>query len=346
MASKTLKSIAAALVPVAFIVACRLYRPLADFYSLRMYPAISAALSWISSPWSFSFQGVAIVALVVLAVVIGVRAVRRKKGFLAGELALVLWVFSWFYLGWCLNYSRSSIFERTSTQRAPYDSTVFLTFLDGFSAGLDSSYVADCTVPDDVLENEIKSFYASVPSICGLCSPKPWQHPKRMMPERLHSATGVLGYMGPLFSEFHVNGELLPMQVPFTWAHEYSHLLGVSSEAEANWWAWNACTSSGVPALRYSAYFSMLPYVMGNASRLLPEDEYRSWISTLRPEVIEELRYKNQYWAEKRVPALDAAQSWIYDLFLKGNSIPSGTKNYSEVVQMMMAIDYDKIQLK
>lgn len=331
------------LVLTSFIVACRRSGKLADFYSLRIYPVISGVLSWVSSPAHVSFQAIAICFIVAAFFIILLTARRRRRGWkktLALEINLLVWTFVWFYMGWCLNYSRSSIFERTGSQKAQYDSTAFVAFLDDFTSYLDDSYVEDAEVPEDVLESEIKGFYGSVPASYGLCRPKSWQHPKRMMVRAYHSATGVVGFMGPLFSEFHINSDMLPSQVPFTWAHEYSHLLGVSSEAEANWWAWNACTASTVPAIRYSAYLSMLPYVMGNASRLMSQEDFRAWVATIRPEILRDQKERQQYWRDKRSPLLDKVQGTVYDLFLKGNNIPSGTKNYSEVIQMMLCIDY------
>jgi hypothetical protein len=119
-------------------------------------------------------------------------------------------------------------------------------------------------------------------------------------------------------------------------AHEYSHLLGVSNEAEANWWAWNACMASEIPAIRYSACLSMFSYVLSNALNLLSKEECAKIFSAVRPEIIEESKAIRQYWLDKRNPKLDKLQRKLYDFFLKANHIPSGIQNYSEVVQMMM----------
>lgn len=68
---------------------------------------------------------------------------------------------------------------------------------------------------------------------------------------------GVTGSMGPFFCEFTLNGDLLPSQYPATYAHELAHLLGITSEAEANFYAYQVCTRSQVQAIRFSGY---LPY--------------------------------------------------------------------------------------
>lgn len=40
------------------------------------------------------------------------------------------------------------------------------------------------------------------------------------------------------------------------------------------------------------------------------------------------------------IASLDKAQTWVYDLFLKGNNISSGMKNYSESVGLLISVDY------
>ena len=43
----------------------------------------------------------------------------------------------------------------------------------------------------------------------------------------------MTSFMAPLFSESCLNADILPFDLPFTYTHEYAHLLGVSNEAEA-----------------------------------------------------------------------------------------------------------------
>lgn len=149
------------------------------------------------------------------------------------------------------------------------------------------------------MRQEIKEIYRQVPSMYGLALPRDYQHPKQVWFNPLYSGVGVLGYMGPFFAESQLNEELLPVQLPFTYAHELSHLLGVSNEAEANYWAYRVCRSSKRPAVRYSAYFGLLPYVLVNASSVLTEEEFREWIKTIRPEVVKDYEYKRMYWNER-----------------------------------------------
>ena len=140
------------------------------------------------------------------------------------------------------------------------------------------------------------------------------------------------------FAEAQLNGDLPEVQHPFTYAHEFSHLLGVSNEAEANYWAYRACTESSSTALQYCGYFGLFPYVLSNASYLLPKEDFQAWIQTVRPEVIEQYKEKNRYWQERYSPLIGSIQDFSYNLFLKGNKIASGKKNYAEVIGLLLSL--------
>ena len=148
--------------------------------------------------------------------------------------------------------------------------------------------------------------------------------------------------MGPFFSEAQLNADLPEVQYPFTYAHEFSHLLGVSNEAEANYWAYRACTESSLPALQYCGYFGLLPYVISNASYLLSKEDFQAWIKTIRPEIIDQYNQKNTYWRERYSPFIGNIQDFTYNLFLKGNKIPSGKKNYAEVIGLLLSLPTEK----
>mgnify|MGYP003302778348 CR=1 FL=1 len=68
-------------------------------------------------------------------------------------------------------------------------------------------------------------------------------------------------------------------------------------------------------------------------------EKFQEWIQTVRPEVKEEYRQKNQYWRERYSDWLGQLQDWVYNLFLKGNNIPSGQKNYAEVIGILLSME-------
>lgn len=114
-----------------------------------------------------------------------------------------------------------------------------------------------------------------------------------------------------------MNHELLPVQLPFTYAHELAHLLGVSSEAEANFWAYQVCIHSTDAGIRYSGYFGLLPYVVVNTRGLLSETEFKSWLDTIRPEIIKQLYDKEAYWDDRYNKLLGKLQNVVYNWYLK-----------------------------
>lgn len=122
------------------------------------------------------------------------------------------------------------------------------------------------------------------------------------------SMVGVTGSMGPFFCEFTLNGDLLPANYPATYAHELAHLLGITSEAEANFYAYQVCTRSQAMGIRFSGYFSVLNHVLGNAQRLLPKEEYAKLLKRIRPEIIELAKANQTYWAAKYSPVVGAVQ--------------------------------------
>lgn len=337
-----LLSLASGLCCLAVIIVCRCSRQLADFYSTELYPHISAILSLIASDVPFSLQDIAIAVIIAAFILIIVRGVRKGRGWWRTSirvLNLAIWVYVWVHAGWCMNYYRSGILERAGVQREAFDKERFCEYLETFTCELNGSWT-DFPVPGrEEMIAGMKAFFESVPEEYGLCHPKTWQQPKPMNFHRIYSSMGVQGYIGPFFDESHINPDLLEIEYPFVYAHEYSHLLGVSSEAEANWWAFQACSRSMYGAVRYSAYLSMLQHIMANAARILSEEEFHEWTESIIPEVKDDYVNVSKHWSSMISRPLAKAQSKVYDLFLKSNSIPSGVMNYSEVVGLLMTLE-------
>ena len=311
----------------------------ADFYATRIYPAVSTVLSWIAAPFGFSLTEIEVVAILVLAVGLIVRAVRRHRPWwrcLLGELGLALFVVAWFYGAWGLNYFRSSLYDRLGTVPMPYEDAEFQEVLEEFAENLNANWCEVETVSVEEVERTVKAWYAQLPEECGLCQPRKWHHPKHLIFNRLYSAVGVLGFIGPAFDEMHVNHDVSPLEYPFIYAHEYSHVLGVSNDAEANFWAFEACRASDNQAIRYSAWYMLLSFTGRNIRSLLGEQAYQAWADTLIPEVYVDLELAQLHWGELRWAWLSKLQHKFYNLFLKTNRIPDGTANYGQVLRLVL----------
>ena len=294
---------------LAFIVVCRLCPQAGEWYARHIYPHTASILSRTASLVPFSLEET--VALVIGICLLGYPILARRGGqgwkrILRREAEIILWVYVWFYWGWDTD-------------------------------SLNTNYCDVASIDTQAVQQDIRTLYATVPAGYGLDAPESYHCPKNLWFNTLYSRVGVLGYAGPFFVEMQLNEELLPSQYPFTYAHELAHLLGVSSEAEANYWAYRICTQSGRPEVRYSGYMGLLSYVIINARAVMEPETYREWTLTLRDEVVRELGNRDTYWSEKYSHALGSIQDWVYDLFLKGNQITSGKKNYAEVIQMILS---------
>lgn len=334
------------LILLAFITVARFAPEIGEWYSVVIYPFISGILSYSVSWIPFSMEEIVVVGAVLLLIFIIVNGIRKRLGpvnVLFRVCEFLLWIYVWFYIGWGCNYFRESLYSRIGVERQAYDEAVFKDFINGYADSLNSTYEAlpndSFYVGYDYFEGQVKDAFAALPSSAGLAVPGQWQHPKRLLFNELYSYVGVLGFIGPFFCETQLNNNLLPGQFHFVYVHEFSHLMGVSSEDEANFWAYRICTGSEDPVLRYSGYYGLLPYVLINASRVLPESDYRQFVSTINPAVIDQYKAQQEYWQSLYSKFLGSLQSAVYNAFLKGNKVTSGTASYIEVIDMIISLE-------
>lgn len=318
-----------------------------EVYAQSVYPVISYCLTSFSRLIPFAIGDLFIFLSIVGVIVypIYARCFKKKKwrGILLNDMEYLLWVYVWFYLAWGLNYSQKDFYGRTKIPYTAYTPDNFQKFVDSYIDSLNASYVKVTSINEPLVRQESVKGYDEISPTLGVHRP-PHQSPrvKTMLFTPLISMVGVTGSMGPFFCEFTLNGDLLPPQYPATYAHELAHLLGITSEAEANFYAYQVCTRSQVRGIRFSGYLSVLSHVLGNARRLMNEEEYTQLFNRIRPEIIELAKANQEYWMAKYSPIVGDIQDWIYDLYLKGNKIESGRKNYSEVVGLLISFDQYK----
>lgn len=328
---------------IAFIIAIgiiRFFPAAGEFYAHNVYPVIATVISAFSSVFPFSIGDLFIIAasffLLFYLIRIFIRKENRKKR-IFNLLSMLGWIYVWFYLFWGLNYFREDFYSRTNIAPATYTEEEFRHFLTDYVERLNKNYSPPRPPDTFSIAEEIRKGYAQLEEKFGLNHPPAHLKSKTMLLSPLLSKVGVTGYMGPFFCEFNLNRELLPEEYPGVFAHEAAHRLSISSEAEANFFAWLVCSRSEIPEIRYSGDFILFGYILQNAHRLLPEEEFKQFINSIRPEVIEQYKAYQDYWRNKYSPGIGKVQNYIYNLFLKSNRISSGTKNYSEVIGILIA---------
>ena len=345
-------------------------------YTTRIYPIIGTLLSPISGFFPFAVGDI-FIALSIAWVIfypiyeIGLRKkLARRYFFLAakkgsypkkkvvfGRVAeYLLWVYAWFYIAWGLNYSQPNIYDRIGMKPVEVSEAKFKAFAYQYADSLNAlsissdiagSSIFSDSIADDGLKNRVRDAvlneYNKIGYKEGINAPFN-QHPyaKTMVFTPLSSMSGVTGSMGPFFCEFTLNGDILPHDYPATYAHEFAHFLGVANEGEANFYCYIVCTASADKQVRFSGYYHIFFHVLNNVFDILGEKEGERFLKHIRPEIIQLAKSDRRYWLSKRCKALDAAQDFIFELYLRGNHVAEGRKSYSGVIGLILAWEEKK----
>lgn len=345
-------------------------------YTTRIYPIIGTLLSPISGFFPFAVGDI-FIALSIAWVIfypiyeIGLRkklarryfflAAKRgsypKKKVVFGRVAeYLLWVYAWFYIAWGLNYSQPNIYARIEMKPVEVSEAKFKAFAYQYADSLNAlsissdiagSSIFSDSIVDDGLKNRVRDAvlneYNKIGYKEGINAPfNQHPHAKTMLFTPLSSMSGVTGSMGPFFCEFTLNGDILPHDYPATYAHEFAHFLGVANEGEANFYSYIVCTASADKQVRFSGYYHIFFHVLNNVFDILGEKEGERFLRHIRPEIIQLAKSDRRYWLSKRCKALDAAQDFIFELYLKGNHVAEGRKSYSGVIGLILAWEEKK----
>ena len=336
-------------------------------YTTRIYPIIGTLLSPISGFFPFAVGDI-FIALSIAWVIfypiyeIGLRKkLARRYFFLAakkgsypkkkvvfGRVAeYLLWVYAWFYIAWGLNYSQPNIYARIDMKPAEVSEAKFKAFAYQYADSLNALSIASDSIVNDELKNRVRDAvlreYNQIGYREGINRPfNQHPHAKTMVFTPLSSMSGVTGSMGPFFCEFTLNGDILPHDYPATYAHEFAHFLGVANEGEANFYSYIVCTVSADKLVRFSGYYHIFFHVLNNVFDILGEKEGERFLKHIRPEIIQLAKSDRRYWLGKRCKALDAAQDFIFELYLKGNHVAEGRKSYSGVIGLILAWEEKK----
>lgn len=341
-------------------------------YTTRIYPIIGSLLSPISGLFPFAVGDIFIALSIVWVIFYPIYEIKWRKQlakrffFLAakrgcypkkkvvfGRVAeYLLWVYAWFYIAWGLNYSQPNIYCRTGMKPVEVSEAKFREFAYRYADSINSLSEETAFdnqresqfngMVDDGLKNRVRDAvlkgYNEIGAKDGINAPfNQHPHAKTMLFTPLSSMSGVTGSMGPFFCEFTLNGDIRPHDYPAIYAHEYAHLLGIANEGEANFYSYIVCTASSDKAVKFSGYYHIFFHVLRNVFDILGEKEGEKFLKYIRPEIIQLAKSDRNYWLSKRCKALDAAQDFIFDLYLRGNHVAEGRKSYSGVVGLILA---------
>ncbi len=361
---KSLKWRHGVLIALLILVTLTKMIPLWGFiYTTRIYPVIGTLLSPISGFFPFAVGDIFIALSITWVILYPIYEIGLRKKRVFGRVAeYLLWVYAWFYIAWGLNYSQPNIYVRIGMKPVEVSKAKFKKFAYQYADSLNAlsnaslsnaslsnaslsnarKNISPDSIVDDALKNRVRDAvlkeYNKIGYREGINRPfNQHPHAKTMVFTPLSSMAGVTGSMGPFFCEFTLNGDILAHDYPATYAHEFAHFLGVANEGEANFYSYIVCTASADKQVRFSGYYHIFFHVLNNVYDILGEKEGERFLKHIRPEIIQRARNDRHYWLSKRCKALDAAQDFIFELYLRGNHVAEGRKSYSGVIGLILA---------
>ena len=146
---------------------------------------------------------------------------------------------------------------------------------------------------------------------------------------------GFQGYYNPFSGEGQVNTTVPRFLEPYVTAHEIAHQLGYGKENEANFVGFLACRYYPSNAFRYSVYYDIYNYALGEVIRR-DTALARSFQQKAHPQVIKDQKEFRDFYRRYRNP-VEPIIMWGYGNFLKANNQPAGKRSYNEVVAWLIA---------
>lgn len=321
-------------------------------FSQRLYPAVKAAILFVTGRLPFSLAELILYALcalvpALLALFI-VRCVRRRSALplLSGLLALAIAFgvgLNLFYFTWGFHYFREPLEKRMGLSVRARDTDELIRLCGVLRCEAKRLRIL---LPED--ENGVSAFIqprtktlAALPdAYAGLAADDSLftgrvSAVKPVLWSTGLSRLGIAGIYIGLTAEGNVNVDQPALSIPHAAAHETAHQLGIASENEAEFVAFLACMRSGDLFVRYSSVVQML-IAAGNALCRVAPDRYYEIAATYSEGLKRDLAAHAAYWDAYEGPVSERA-SEVNDSYLKHNEQPAGVQSYGEVVDLLLA---------
>ena len=344
---KSLRVLNQLYIPIIIIFIIELFKStpkLSNLYNNLVYPYISFCLYNISNIFPFSLYDIIIVTLILFIVFCIINIFRRSRRYKYSVILVktVLWCYISFYLFWGINYFSGTITNKNNISMNNISDDDFKSFVDEYVLNLNNSYSSSFINNDNDIYRYITPSLNNIIKDFSINTNLRVIKTKYSLFSRTYASMGIKGYYSPFSGESHISNLALDIEKPALMSHELAHLIGVTSEAEANFISYLVTTSSSNKEINYSGFFFILPYVIKDARNFLNEKEYQDFISSIKPEVINDYKNKINYWNDLYNNNIGKIQNYIYEYYLKNNNIQSGQKNYGEVIRIIINYNNNK----
>ena len=310
-------------------------------YSRSIYPVLAYIISNLSNPFPFSLDDMFYLLLIISVITLVVLLITKRISwkYLARLVLNVLaMVYVLFYFLWGFNYYREDLNTRLQLKEQMPDTDDFLKQLENLIDDTNKSYSSFENMEKEIIDSLVEDSYKKLAKALAIKYPAGKRKDKSITWSSFFAKAGISGYFGPFFNEIHVNKKVLPIEYPSVLAHEKAHQFGITSEAEANFYAWIVCTQSSSKQLQYSANLHILRYFLHQGYQL---EEYPEIISKLDVRVKDDYQRIRENWMNLRNEKVDRVASKVNDSYLKSNKVDKGIKDYTGVVKHVMNFSLD-----
>ncbi len=312
-------------------------------YSQCNYPVLASVLSSVSNIFSFSLDDIFYLILIagafVLIALLILRKITIKK---TGKILLNVLAATYilFYLFWGFNYFREDLNKRLNLTAQKPDTGEFTKQLERLIESTNRSYCKFDDFDKNTIDSLVELSYKQLAPVLKINYPAGKRNDKKITFSRFFASAGISGYYGPFFNEVHVNKKLLPIEYPFVLAHEKAHQLGVTSEAEANFYGWLVCSQSNSKQLQYSANIYVLKFFLYQGYQL---KTYPDIVKKLDKNVKADFKRIQKHWDKLRNEKVNKIASKVNDTYLKTNKVEKGIEDYFGVVKFVIDFQTDSV---
>ena len=337
-------ALAAGLAALGTFYALRGSRALMDAWLQAVSMPVKRAVSFLVDPLPFSACELGATVLILAALVLLVRALRRGKSAVAGWVLHLAVLLVWGYAGvcalWGTQYYGTSFAQKAGMDAPPVSVEQLAAVTQYFADRV--AETAD-TVPRDEAGVYAVPKADSMQGCRGLYDPLvqrwaflqgPERRPKPAFYSKLMSAWGFTGYLCPLVGESTLNMDSPAVFLPVTIAHELAHQRGVAAEQEANFVGILAATGSGDAAYAYSGW--LFGYLhLSNALYSVAPDAASAGYAALPAGAKADLADNNAYWKQWEGPVRTTGEK-VYTAFLQGYGQTLGMRSYGACVDLLV----------
>jgi hypothetical protein len=259
---------------------------------------------------------------------------RRAGAALVTALVVVAATYLWFLASWGFNYQRTPIDARVGLDKrraTPERLSAFgLDTVDDLNRLRPIAHAQSWPDRAALVETLRPAFRATLPRL-GVGQDVVPGVPKWSVLQPYFRWAGIDGVTNPFVPEVVVNDDLLPMEWPFTLAHEWGHLAGLAHEAEASYAGWLTC-QAGTDQTRYSAAL----WAFGHVFAASPREQQSLLLSRLGDGPRSDLRAIAMR-TSRRVRVVQRVSWATYDRYLKSNRVSEGLASYDGAIVLILA---------